>query len=110
MTLEEVKTEAMRHGYILRRVGHKRTKVAAYHEDGTPVRDCYIPHIPCDARTYAHTHRTLRNLRDLYRRRGSDCGKSYADLWTYVLAALDAHIAHEITEGANLAAKGGSHV
>ena len=89
MTIEEIKTEARRHGYILRRIGHKREKVAVKDRNGELVRNCYIPHIPCDARTFAHTHRTFGKLRkweELVR------GKSvltYADLWPTVLAIID---------------------
>jgi hypothetical protein len=97
MTLQEVKTEALRYGYILRRVGHKRMKVQAYRPDGTPARNCYIPHIPCDARTFAHTHRTLGRFRDLVKRQGHAV-ESYSDLWNWVLAVVDAHIVREITE------------
>lgn len=98
MTLEEIKTEALRYGYILRRVGHKREKIALHDGYGELVRNCYIPHIPCDARTFAHTHRTLGRFRDLMKRRGHDV-ESYADLWNWVLAVIDSHI--RITEEAN---------
>ena len=100
MTIEEIKTEALRFGYILRRVGHKCDKIALHDGYGGLKRNCYIPHIPCDARTFAHTHRTLGRFRDLVKRQGHAV-ESYADLWNWVLAVVDAHIVHEITEEAN---------
>ena len=89
MTIEEIKTEARRHGYILRRIGHKRMKVQAYRPDGTPARDCYIPHIPCDARTFAHTHRTFGELRKWEELVRGKSVPTYADLWPTVLAIID---------------------
>ena len=93
MTLQEVKTEALRYGYILRRVGHKKPKVAVRDRNGELLRNCYSPHIPCDARTFAHTHRTLGALRrhaEAFQERKIPC---YADLWEIVLAILDDAVA-----------------
>lgn len=106
MTLQEIKTEALRYGYILRRVGHKREKIALHDGYGGLRRNCYIPHIPCDARMYAHTHRTFCNLRKLIKRQGLDAGRAYADIWGWVLAAVDEFIAREITSEAEEAANG----
>ena len=89
MTLKQLKSEAARMGYILRRVGHKREKRQNYKPDGTPVRDCYIPHIPCDARTFAHTHRTLGTVRKWAELVEARALPTYADVWPYVLAVLD---------------------
>lgn len=89
MTLEEIKTEALRYGYILRRVGHKREKIALHDGYGGLKRNCYIPHIPCDARTFAHTHRTFANLRKWEELVRGQAVPTYADMWPTVLAIID---------------------
>lgn len=89
MTLQEIKTEALRYGYILRRVGHKREKVVQTDGKGWLVRNCYIPHIPCDARTYAHTHRTFGELRKWAKAVHGESLTNYADMWPLVLTIID---------------------
>ena len=89
MTLEEVKVEALRYGYILRRVGHKHAHTQTKDADGTPVRDCYIPHIPCDGCTRARTHRIFARTRKAVEAATDRKVPSYADLWPFVLNILE---------------------
>lgn len=89
MTLEQVKVEALRYGYILRRVGHKRPHTQTKAADGTPVRDCYIPHIPCDGCTLAKTHRIFARTRKVVEAFADKKVPTYADMWPYILNVLE---------------------
>ena len=106
MELEEIKVEALRYGYILRRVGHKRPHTQTNAADGTPVRDCYIPHIPCDGCTRARTQRIFARTRKAVETlTGAKC-QTYADLWPYVLNVLEDGVIRAETALASLPEKG----
>lgn len=64
MTLEQLKSEAARQGYGIRRVGMKREYKNSCRADGTPIFDYFHPHVRMRASEYARTKKMYAAFRN----------------------------------------------
>lgn len=96
MTVEQLKTEADKLGYQLRRKGSKREYVNSENPDGTPVLDYFHPHIRMRASEYARTKKVYRLFAEQIKERFGRELKTESETYRHYLLLMLEHCAHEL--------------
>ena len=96
MTVEQLKTEADRLGYQLRRKGSNREYVNAENPDGTPVLDYFHPHIRMRASEYARTKKVYRLFAEQIKERFGRELKTESETYRHYLLLMLEHCAREL--------------
>lgn len=98
MTVEQLKEEAARMGYELRRKGRKVEKHNVVGSGGEILRTAYMPHLAITPSTLARTWKMLKEAAKLF----GYMGKPYGCVWAEVLLLALEHIVrwlrHEIDD------------
>lgn len=96
MTVEQLKTEADKLGYQLRRKGSKREYVNAENPDGSPVLDYFHPHIRMRASEYARTKKVYKLFKSQIKERFGRDLKTDSEVYRHYLLMLNEHCAREL--------------
>ena len=96
MTVEQLKTEADKLGYQLRRKGSKREYVNSENPDGTPVLDYFHPHIRMRASEYARTKKVYRLFAEQIKERFGRELKTESETYRHYLLLMLEHCAREL--------------
>ena len=96
MTVEQLKTEADKLGYQLRRKGSKREYVNSENPDGSPVLDYFHPHIRMRASEYAMTKKVYRLFAEQIKERFGRELKTESETYRHYLLLMLEHCAREL--------------
>ena len=96
MTVGQLKTEADKLGYQLRRKGSKREYVNSENPDGTPVLDFFHPHLPMRASEYARTKKVYAQFKKQVKAHFGRELKTDSEVYRFYMLLLMEHCAREM--------------
>lgn len=96
MTVEQLKTEADKLGYQLRRKGSKREYVNSENPDGTPVLDYFHPHLTMRASEYARTKKVYAQFKKQVKAHFGRELKTDSEVYRFYMLLLMEHCAREM--------------
>lgn len=96
MKLNQLKAEAEKMGYELRKKGHHRDKKNSFDAEGNPVLDCYHPHLKMTASDYARTKKVYAAFHEQFKKIGFGELDSDSGIYRAYLLLFLEHAAREI--------------
>lgn len=96
MTVKQLRDEADKIGYAVRKKGSKREYVNSEYPDGSPVLDFYHPHIRMRASEYARTKKVYRLFAEQIKKHFGREMKTDSEVYRHYLLLMIEHCAREL--------------